>query len=76
MNYYLCPRCHFKVSATKYICSTCGFKVPPANDTKNRAVAENESKASVKPNLFLRLFGSNGATQNQKETAAEKPALS
>jgi len=58
------------------MCSTCGFKVPPANDTKNRAANENESKVSVKPNMFSKLFGTNGANANPKESTAEKPALS
>jgi DNA-directed RNA polymerase subunit RPC12/RpoP len=73
MNYYLCPRCKFRIASSKYICSTCGFKVLPASDTKS-GVSDDSHKAA-KPNLLGKIFNVEQRANKPSDSAAEKPVL-
>jgi predicted amidophosphoribosyltransferase len=72
MQYFLCPRCQFRVPANKHICQTCGNKFvssAPANSGADNSV---EKKALVNP--FAKLLGFNNQSK-QKDSSQEKPAL-
>jgi len=76
MNYYLCPRCKFRIASTKYVCSTCGFKVPPVHhDTKSEA-DERAPVAVVKVSFLSKLFNLDASRNKVVETPADKPLLS
>jgi ribosomal protein L40E len=66
MQYYLCPRCQFRVPAKKNACTTCGYDMLPL---KTAAAQQNENK-SVKTSIWSRMLG------DKKEQGKEKPALS
>ena len=73
MQYFLCPRCQFRVPATKHTCQTCGFKIPTASSTKGGTTAGDNAVKLTNP--FAKLLGFTGNAK-QKETGSEKPALS
>jgi DNA-directed RNA polymerase subunit RPC12/RpoP len=73
MNYYLCPRCKFRVASSKYICSTCGFKVPPASDTKS-GVSDIPQKVA-KSSFIGKLFNAEQRPNKSSDSTAEKPVL-
>ena len=69
MQYYLCPRCQFRIAANKHVCATCGFHVPVQRSTASGA--ETEQKAS-KTNVFSKFLKMD---RRAKESTQEKPAL-
>lgn len=68
MQYYLCPRCQFKVSARKYVCATCGYNMAVAKEKAE----ETELPANSRGNVWSRFLG----LERRKESTTEKPALS
>jgi ribosomal protein L40E len=66
MQYYLCPRCQFRVPAKKNACTTCGYDMLPL---KTAAAQQNENKPA-KASIWSRMLG------DKKEQGKEKPALS
>jgi hypothetical protein len=68
MQYFLCPKCQFKVPANKHICQTCGYKIPSASEASGGA-----DGADIKARTFSKLFGFNAS--KQKDSQQEKPAL-
>ncbi len=71
MQYYLCPRCKFKVAQNKHVCNTCGLNVAVYNST----ISGEQDTAQVKPatkNVWAKVLGLDG---RQKESGQEKPAL-
>jgi DNA-directed RNA polymerase subunit RPC12/RpoP len=74
MNYYLCPRCKFKIASNKYLCTTCGFKIPSSSGTKSGG-KEASPKESTKQAFLGRLFNNLEKANGKKtDTAQEKPA--
>jgi hypothetical protein len=71
MQYILCPRCQFKVPATKHMCQTCGYNLPSVAATGGGTSPER-GKLS---NPFAKMLGMNNSSK-QQETTQEKPALS
>ncbi len=70
MQYYLCPRCQFRIAANKQRCNTCGFNM---SSLKNSVPAEEQTTPSKMPKTaFWSRFGMQPAKQ---EPAQEKPAL-
>ena len=67
MQYYLCPRCQFRVPAKKNVCTTCGFDITPL---KNAQPDQQTDKS--RPTIWSRLVG--GGKQKE-QPSQEKPAL-
>lgn len=72
MQYFLCPRCQFKVPATKHMCQTCGYTLPAASATGGGGKTAERGKLA---NPFAKMLGINNSAK-QQETTQEKPALS
>lgn len=71
MQYYLCPRCQFRIAANKKVCTTCGFNLAALkNAAPSEDVSETGSKAP-KTAFWSKYLGQ----QSNKESAQEKPAL-
>jgi hypothetical protein len=70
MQYYLCPRCQFKIAAKKNVCTTCGFNM---SSLKSSAPVEEQSTPSTMPKtaFWSKYIG----IQPAKEPSQEKPAL-
>jgi len=68
MQYYLCPRCQFRVPAKKNACTTCGFDMLPLKTAQSEPAETKSSRASV----WLRMLG----VDKKAEQGKEKPALS
>lgn len=75
MNFYLCPRCQFRIPSTKYMCSTCGLKITAVHENKE-AVEESPVVITVKNSLFNKIFHFGRGREKSVDTNAEKPALS
>jgi hypothetical protein len=75
MQYFLCPRCQFKVPANKHLCQTCGYQVPSAatNSGASPASAFSASRAVKSTNPFAKLLRLQ--SDENKEPSQEKPAL-
>lgn len=69
MQYYLCPRCQFRIAANKHVCATCGFHVPSQRSTAGGADSEQKTAKSNVFSKFLKM------DRRPKETTQEKPAL-
>jgi hypothetical protein len=72
MQYYLCPRCKFRVAQNKHVCHTCGLNIASLNST----AGGEQDTANAKPvtkNVWAKVLGLDG---RRKESAQEKPALS
>jgi hypothetical protein len=69
MQYYLCPRCQFRVPAKKNACTTCGFDLTPLKNAK----PDQEEKPN-RASMLLRLIG--GGNKPKEQSNQEKPALS
>lgn len=72
MQYYLCPRCQFRVAANKQVCTTCGFNIASLKNNQ-AAVVEQAPVTKVAKNGFFSKFM--GAQPSTKEPREEKPAL-
>lgn len=72
MQYFLCPRCQFRVPANKHSCQTCGYKIPSTSGTSGGTKPEERTGKLTNP--FAKLLGFTG-NDKQKETGSEKPAL-
>jgi predicted amidophosphoribosyltransferase len=75
MNFYLCPRCQFRIPSNKYLCSTCGLKITPVHETHD-AIQESPDVIAVKSTFLNKLFNLGRHHNKVVETTAEKPALS
>ena len=75
MQYFLCPRCQFKVPANKHLCQTCGYQVPSAatNGGASSASASAASRSVKSTNPFAKLLRLQSDDNN--ETSQENPAL-
>lgn len=75
MQYFLCPRCQFKVPANKHLCQTCGYQVPSAatNSGASPASAFSASRSFKSSNPFAKLLRLQ--SDESKEPSQEKPAL-
>lgn len=69
MQYYLCPRCQFRVAATKKVCHTCGFDISTLKSAEADQAAAGKAPKSM---FWSKIFGQD----RNKETTTEKPALS
>lgn len=67
MQYFLCPRCQFKVPANKHICQTCGYKVPTSKPAQGEA---NGTDNGTKARSFSKLFGFNAAKPKDAQQEA------
>lgn len=72
MQYYLCPRCKFRIAQNKHVCQTCGLNIAAYNSTVGGDQSAQPSKAPSK-NVWAKVLGLDG---RQKESGQEKPALS
>lgn len=74
MNYYICPKCNFKMAGKTRLCSTCGYKIPKPErvDDSASSVKKNVKRGSI----FSRFFGVNADDNKATEGGQEKPALS
>lgn len=70
MQYYLCPRCQFRIAANKQRCNTCGFNMA---SLKTAAPAEEQTQPSKMPKTAF--WSKFGMQSTNKEPAQEKPAL-
>ncbi len=71
MQYYLCPRCQFRIAANKHVCTTCGFNMSSLKNTS--AVEEQTSPVKMPKTAFWSKYL--GIQPANKEPAQEKPAL-
>jgi hypothetical protein len=71
MQYYLCPRCQFRIAANKHVCATCGLNIASQKSTASGAENNGDQKAS-KSNLFSKFLKMD---RRPKEATQEKPAL-
>lgn len=71
MQYYLCPRCQFKIAANKHVCATCGLNIASQRSTAGSAENTVEQKAP-KSNVFSKFLKMD---RRPKEATQEKPAL-
>ena len=72
MQYYLCPRCKFRVAQNKHVCNTCGLDIAAYNST----ICSEQEPSNAKPatkNVWAKVLGLDG---RRKESGQEKPALS
>lgn len=72
MQYYLCPRCKFRVAQNKHVCNTCGLNIAAYTST----ISGDESAAQSKPaskSVWAKVLGMDG---RRKDSQHEKPALS
>lgn len=69
MLYQICPRCHFRLQASKHICSTCGQQLQPKK-TETAEVAEDGgvTQTAAPKSFWKSLFGI-------QEPAKDEPAL-
>jgi hypothetical protein len=72
MQYYLCPRCNFRVAQNKHVCQTCGLNVNAYNSTIANEQDATVSKPASK-NVWARVLGLDG---RRTDGGHEKPALS
>ena len=72
MQYFLCPRCQFRVAANKHSCSTCGYKMPSTSAASGGT--NGAERTTTLTNPFAKLLGFAGGDK-QKETGSEKPVL-
>lgn len=72
MQYYLCPRCKFRVAQNKHVCNTCGLNIAAYNSTIGGDQGSEQTKPASK-NPFAKMLRFEG---RQKESGQEKPALS
>jgi hypothetical protein len=69
MQYFLCPRCNFKVPGNRRSCNTCGYEVPKAAGS---SVVEEDSKTlNKKSAVWSKFLGF--SQQDQKRD--KNPAL-
>ena len=71
MQYYLCPRCQFRIAGNKHVCGTCGLNVAAHKSTIS-GVNEEAEAAPAKANMFSKFLKLDA--RRSKETQ-EKPAL-
>jgi len=72
MQYFLCPRCKFKVPTNRRVCQTCGYELPKTAPS----VSESETgSVSKKGSVWARVLGYSQQGGKTAE-AHEKPALS
>lgn len=76
MNYYLCPRCQFRVAANAHICKICGYVAPAVSTSRDGKDANASFKETSKARSWTRFLGLDSANAQPKETGKEKPALS
>ncbi|MBX9668858.1 MAG: hypothetical protein K2X93_14630 [Candidatus Obscuribacterales bacterium] len=69
MQYFLCPRCSFKVPGNRRSCHTCGYEVPKA--VTNISSDTDEKSVSRKANVWAKVLG----FSQQEGKPDEKPAL-
>jgi hypothetical protein len=72
MQYYLCPRCKFKIAANKHVCTTCGLNVSAYNSTVGGEQTDKDAKPA-KSNVWARMMRLD--SRPSKESGQEKPAL-
>ncbi len=72
MQYFLCPRCKFKISGASRICSTCGYQIVKMNPATS-STPEIKEEPKKRASLLSRFFG----LDNNKpaEGGTEKHAL-
>jgi hypothetical protein len=72
MQYYLCPRCQFRVAINKNVCHTCGFSMSSLKNSQNNAEQSSTAEPTTKTAVWAKFLGLSGP---RKETGKEKPAL-
>lgn len=70
MQYYLCPRCQFRIAAKKNVCTTCGFNLASLKTSAPLEDAETTPAKLPKTAFWSKYLG-----QSNKDPAQEKPAL-
>lgn len=70
MQYFLCPRCNFKVPGNRRSCTTCGYEVPKAAPS-NTVVEEDSKTLNRKTSVWSKVLGFN----QQEAKRDENPAL-
>jgi hypothetical protein len=68
MQYFLCPRCNFKVPGNRRSCNTCGYEVPKA--AGNSAVEEDSKALNKKSTVWSKFLGFNQQDQKRDENPA------
>ncbi len=72
MQYFLCPRCSFKVPGNRRSCHTCGYEVPKAvTNVSTDNTGSGEKSLSKKSNVWAKVLG----FSQQEGKPDEKPAL-
>lgn len=56
MLYQICPRCHFRLQATKHICSTCGQTLQPKKPESNDAESQSDVTQPAEEKSTARSF--------------------
>lgn len=70
MQYFLCPRCNFKVPGNRRTCHTCGYEVPK---TASSAPLEEENGKNLKKGSVWAKFLGFSQSDSKRD---ENPALS
>ena len=69
MHYYFCPRCNFRMMATKPLCPTCGHKIPrPSKPTKSTAEVQGPVKKQNNPGLLSKILKWDFASPTAEKT--------
>lgn len=82
MQYPVCPRCKFQMTAVKkHLCLTCGYKLPREDHTAAGSASLAPASSSPLPNtphLWSKLFKweFEARASEKVEPTQEKPALS
>lgn len=69
MQYFLCPRCNFRVPGNRRTCHTCGYEVPKA--AASTSIEEEPKTLNKKSSAWAKVFGFN----QQEAKRDENPAL-
>jgi predicted amidophosphoribosyltransferase len=70
----ICPRCKFKVSATKHFCPTCGLKMQPGGPKQEKPAERSIVQPAPKSSFWANFFSSNSRTNKEVDQTQEKPA--
>lgn len=68
MQYFLCPRCNFKVPGNRRSCTTCGYEVPKA--AGNASVQEDTQALTKKSSVWSKFLGFSQADAKRDENPA------
>lgn len=68
MQYFLCPRCQFRIPGNKHICSTCGYVIPSASSTRGVTQESKDQPAKTSKTAFWSKFLGLGTPEKPSES--------